>query len=50
MKKSEFEKVVKQEVLVDGAKVVDINTTLEKEVIQRYLYINSYSNPQSLRT
>lgn len=41
MKKSDFEKFVKSEVKADGAKVVDMNTTLEKDGLFKDTYIST---------
>ena len=41
MKKSEFEKIVKAEVVADGAKVVDMNTTFEKDGLFQGTYLST---------
>lgn len=41
MKKSEFEKFVKSVIIANGAKVVDLNTTLEKDGLFKGTYIST---------
>lgn len=41
MSKKEFEKIVKAKVTLDGAKVVDMNTTKEKDGLFKGTYIST---------